>query len=82
MIHLSLLTINTLGFNCINQYMLILTSCVNLLDSQVLSTKNNDIQGYPSKFLIFGSSNTWPVVVFFLFFFLMACEYSGTWGEI
>ena len=59
--------------------MLILTSCVNLLDSQVLSTKNNDIQGYPSHFLIFGSSNTWPVVVFF---FLMACEYSGTWGEI
>ena len=79
MIHLSLLTINTLGFNFINQYMLILPSCVNLLDSQVLSTKNNDIQGYPSKFLIFGSSNTWPVVVFF---FLMACEYSGTWGEI
>ena len=45
--------------------MLILPSCVNLLDSQVLSTKNNDIQGYPSHFLIFGSSNTWPVVVFF-----------------
>ena len=59
--------------------MLILPSCVNLLDSQVLSTKNNDIQGYPSHFLIFGSSNTWPVVVCF---FLMACEYSGTWGEI
>ena len=65
MIHLSLLTINTLGFNFINQYMLILPSCVNLLDSQVLSPKNYDIQAYPSKFLIFGSTNTWPVVVYF-----------------
>ena len=65
MIHLSLLTINTLGFNFINQYMLILPSCVNLLDSEVLSPKNDDIQTYPSKFLIFGSTNTWPVVVYF-----------------
>ena len=45
--------------------MLILPSCVNLLDSQVLSTKIDDIQAYPSKFLIFGSTNTWPVVVYF-----------------
>ena len=57
--------ISLIKVNFINQYMLILPSCVNLLDSQVLSTKNDDIQAYPSKFLIFGSTNTWPVVVYF-----------------
>ena len=50
---------------------------MNLLDSQVLSTKNNDIQGYPSHFLIFGSSNTWPVVVFFFFGHVNTLEPGG-----